>query len=457
MRSLNKKFTESKIHNKESDKLRDYEESGVFPKQKSKSKYLYQKEENDEDILNEDQLNTFIGRHRSYKDEDITDQSRWNLAIRDRLKKRSMKVRQILLSSRDSIDKLDQSNSDSQKHKSKESFDEFIRNQKFENINAPHVEQKKESSQFKAENKGKFSKDIKPERMRRVTTPIESKLLSNEEAKRSTIDDIMNRHKYLNPHVYIKSNLGESESKELSSIEGYKHEESIFPGKIAENLDHANVHRSVRESSKNDNFEIDEHDNSQNKQTRIASLRYDPELGLLGKVISHNRASKRKETSRYRETRDMIKKKRTSIDIEMDSLHSESQQKPSISDLEGIKISTKYNKYLNKKELYTDEVHLSELHHPDVKMSSLESEHARDSQDYEIGKLKRSIDKKQLECFKEEQKMEKNISGDERKTKNKDITSKSDQHKNIQRSNQGEVDSEKLSEKREEFISNKHK
>ena len=205
MKSLNNKFNDSKTQTKISDNLRNYVEHGVIHHQKSKSKYMKRKsEDSEEECCFEDRHNDFIHRHKSDKDASSVDKSRWNLSVREKLKKRSTKVRQILLTSRDSIDKLDNSNFDSNKHYQSHEQEEELKEQcSLEQINAPYGDQLTKDIQMrKVENKeikdNESSKNSKAKQKEIGTSKHEnsskySKSSKNDNLQRNIVDELKKR------------------------------------------------------------------------------------------------------------------------------------------------------------------------------------------------------------------------------------------------------------------------
>lgn len=301
MKSLNNKFNNSKTQSKASEKLQNYVEHGVVKHHKSRSKYLnHRTDESEKEIAFEEDPNILELKNKSDNDACSVDNSQWNLSIREKLKKRSSQDRQVLLTSREAIDKLEYDNYSSNKHN--QSQHEKLKEQRsLETIKIPLGSQLLEKRQMY---KGKKASDNgKNHKIKNSKLSNYSESMKNEQIKRNVVE-VLKKKKSGN---LIKMSSS-STSNKLKGISQTDRNEILdsddnHPGSVI-------IHDIENNSIRYDNCSLVEHENSLVNKTQIESLKYDQELGILGKVISHQKHAKVREISKYRETKQKIKSKK---------------------------------------------------------------------------------------------------------------------------------------------------
>jgi len=358
MKSLNNKFNDSQMPSKNSENLRNYVEHGIIRHQKSRSKYIYKKSDESEEVsASEGRQNEFVHKHKSEIDAYSVDQSRWNLSVREKLKKRSTKVRQKLMTSRDSIEKLDNEFSGMNKHYQTNQHEEDFKEQKsLEHINTPYYDQltKKTQMQKVGDFKDKNRESMRSSRIRPRTdlkydgSSSYSKSLKSDLIRRNVVEELKKRERRFNHLKYIDNNNSSNKEKE---------EDKVQQNTLKLDTDNREIAQAIEDikqnSNKLENIMLIENKNLLVNTTHTASLKNDSELGLLGRIISDWKSSKKREISNYRETKRKIKSKKFLSDGGGNS-NFDSNKEYENSNIKVPKPSGKFHRFLSHQQLSSE-------------------------------------------------------------------------------------------------------
>ena len=155
-------------------------------------------------------------------------------------------------------------------------------------------------------------------------------------------------NKRFNPIQYIKN----------SSSNKLKQEDKLQQINPSSDFDNNSgsipVDDSNQNSNKSDIIKLIENENSLVDNSQIASLKYDPDNGILGRIVSHQRHSKVREISNYRETKQKIKSKKLSSAEEENSQIGWKQEHID-SFKEDSNTPGKFHKFLSQKQVPNEE------------------------------------------------------------------------------------------------------